>query len=125
MFAVFAARSSTEDPLSALQVGERPSPQVPDGWARVRLRAASLNHHDVWSLRGVGLAADRLPMILGCDAAGVTEDGREVIVHAVINDPGFTGVDDTYDPGRTLLSERYPGVLAEQVRVPPGNLVDK
>jgi NADPH:quinone reductase-like Zn-dependent oxidoreductase len=38
----------------------------------VDLRAAGLNHHDVWSLMGVGLAADRLPMILGCDGAGST-----------------------------------------------------
>ena len=26
-------------------------------------------------------------MILGCDAAGVDEDGNEVVVHAVISDP--------------------------------------
>ena len=64
-------------------------------------------------------------MILGCDAAGVTEDGREVIVHAVINDPDFTGVDETYDPRRSLLSERYPGTFAGPVRVPAANLVDK
>ena len=85
---------------------------MPDGWVSVQVRAAALNHHDVWSLRGVGLPADRLPMILGCDAAGVAPDGREVIVYAVINDPGFTGTDATYDPRRSLLSERYPGTFA-------------
>jgi len=58
-----------------------------DGWARVRLRAASLNHHDLWTLRGVGIRAEQLPMILGCDAAGIDEDGNEVVVHAVIADP--------------------------------------
>ena len=83
-----------------------------------------MNAHDVWSLRGVGLAADRLPMILGCDAAGVTEDGRAVIVYAVVNDPDFVGSDATYDPKRSLLSERYPGTLAAQVRVPAANLID-
>ena len=51
---------------------------MPADWVEVEVRAAALNHHDVWSLRGVGLPADRLPMILGCDAAGVTADGREV-----------------------------------------------
>jgi NADPH:quinone reductase-like Zn-dependent oxidoreductase len=100
-------------------------PEVPAGWVRVEVRAAALNHHDVWALRGVGLAADRLPMVLGCDAAGVTGDGREVIVHAVINDPDFAGSDDTYDPRRSLLSERYPGTLATEVWVPAGNLVEK
>jgi NADPH:quinone reductase-like Zn-dependent oxidoreductase len=125
MLAVYAAGADAAQPLNALTIGEVEPGAVPADWVTVQVRAAALNHHDVWSLRGVGLAADRLPMILGCDAAGVTEHGREVIVHAVINDPGFNGADDTYDPKRTLLSELYPGVLAEQVRVPAGNLVDK
>jgi NADPH:quinone reductase-like Zn-dependent oxidoreductase len=64
-------------------------------------------------------------MILGCDAAGIGPGGREVIVHAVVNDPDFVGSDATYDPRRSLLSERYPGTLAQQVWVPAGNLVDK
>ena len=63
-------------------------------------------------------------MVLGCDAAGVTEDGRPVIVYAVVNDPDFVGSDATYDPQRSLLSERYPGTFATQVRVPAGNLID-
>jgi NADPH:quinone reductase-like Zn-dependent oxidoreductase len=111
--------------LAALRVQDIEPPEVPVGWVPVQVRAAALNHHDVWSLRGVGLAAGQLPMVLGCDAAGVTEDGREVIVHAVVNDPDFSGADDTYDPRRSLLSERYPGTLAAQVRVPAANLVDK
>ena len=84
MLAVYAARQSADDPLSGLEVGERPEPEPREGWTTVTLKTAGLNHHDVWSLRGVGLAADRLPMILGCDGAGVDEDGNEVIVHAVV-----------------------------------------
>ena len=80
--------------MQALEVGDVRRGDPPEGWVSVSVRAAALNHHDVWSLRGVGLPADRLPMILGCDAAGVTEDGREVIVHAVINDPSFAGDDE-------------------------------
>jgi NADPH:quinone reductase-like Zn-dependent oxidoreductase len=125
MLAAYAARADPADPLSALRVGDIDPPQVPADWVTVNVRAAALNHHDVWSLRGVGLAADRLPMILGCDAAGLTEDGREVIIHAVINDPAFVGSDATYDPARSLLSERYPGVFCTQGRVPAANLVDK
>ena len=124
MLAAYAARISPDDPLSALEVGERPAPEVPDGWARVRVKAASLNHHDVWSLRGVGLPAERLPMILGCDAAGLDDDGNEVVVHAVIGDPDFRG-DETMDPKRSLLSERYQGTLADEVVVPRRNLVPK
>jgi NADPH:quinone reductase-like Zn-dependent oxidoreductase len=124
MFAVYAEKFSTEDPLSGLVVGERPDPEVPDGWARVTVKAASLNHHDLWSLRGVGLREEQLPMILGCDAAGLDEDGNEVVVHAVINDPHWAG-DQTLDPKRSLLSERYQGTFAEHVVVPRANVVPK
>ncbi|KRE61255.1 zinc-binding dehydrogenase [Nostocoides sp. Soil756] len=124
MLAAFAKSQSAADPLSGLEVAERPDPQARDGWTTVRVRAAALNHHDVWSLRGVGLPADRLPMVLGCDAAGTTEDGTEVLVHAVVASPGWTG-DETLDPKRTLLSELYDGTLAELVAVPTANLVPK
>ncbi len=124
MLAAYAARQSADDPLSGLVVGELPDREIPVGWARVRVKAAALNHHDIWSLRGVGLAGDRLPMILGCDAAGVDDDGNEVIVHAVIASPGWSG-DETLDPRRSLLSELYQGALAEQVVVPRHNLVPK
>jgi NADPH:quinone reductase-like Zn-dependent oxidoreductase len=125
MLAAYAARADAEAPLEALVVGDIDPPEPPAGWVRVQVIAAALNHHDVWSLCGVGLPADRLPMILGCDAAGVTDDGREVIVHAVINSPTFMGLDPIYDPQRSLLSERYSGTFATYVWVPPINLVDK
>jgi NADPH:quinone reductase-like Zn-dependent oxidoreductase len=124
MLAARAIAASLEDPLSALEVGEVDEPVVPEGWALVEVRAVSLNHHDVWSLRGIGLPADRLPMIIGCDAAGLDADGNEVIVHAVIGDPDFPG-GEIIDPGRTLLSELHPGTLAERVAVPRRNLVPK
>jgi NADPH:quinone reductase-like Zn-dependent oxidoreductase len=124
VLAAYAARTDPKDPLSALEIGERPEPEVPEGWTTVTVRAASLNHHDLWSLRGVGLPAERLPMILGCDAAGIDEDGTEVVVHAVISDPSWRG-DETMDPKRSLLSERHPGTLAERVAVPKRNVVPK
>ncbi len=125
MFAVTAARIDPGDPLAGLEVGERPDPEPEDGWAIVTVRAAALNHHDVWTLRGVGIPADRLPIVLGCDAAGVTEDGTEVVVHSVIGDPAAGGGDETLDPRRSLLSERYDGTFAERVAVPKRNLVPK
>src|SRR6188472_962908 len=124
MFAVYAESFSKEDPLSGLVVGERPEPEVPDGWTTVTVRAAALNHHDLWSLRGVGLREEQLPMILGCDAAGTDEDGNEVVVHAVISDPAWSG-DETLDPKRSLLSERYQGTMAAKVAVPRRNVVPK
>lgn len=124
MLAVFAAAIDRDDPLAGLVVGERPEPVVPPGWTVVQVQAASVNHHDVWSLRGVGLPAERLPMILGCDAAGIDEDGRAVIVHSVVASADWTG-DETMDPARSLLSERHQGTFAERVAVPLRNLVPK
>jgi NADPH:quinone reductase-like Zn-dependent oxidoreductase len=63
-------------------------------------------------------------MILGCDAAGVDEDGNEVIVHSVVSDDAWRG-DETLDPRRSLLSERYQGTFAERVAVPRRNLIAK
>lgn len=125
MLAAYAARLNNDDPLSALEVGDIDAPGVPEGWITVDVKAAALNHHDIWSLRGVGLAEDKLPMILGCDAAGVAPDGSEVIVHSVIGDGSKTGGDETLDPKRSLLSEVYPGTLAERVSVPAGNVIPK
>jgi NADPH:quinone reductase-like Zn-dependent oxidoreductase len=122
MFAVYAEKFSADDPLSGLVVGERPEPEVPEGWTTVTVKAAALNHHDLWSLRGVGLREEQLPMILGCDAAGVDEDGNDVLIHAVISDPAWHG-DETEDPRRSLLSERYQGTFADRVAVPRANLV--
>jgi NADPH:quinone reductase-like Zn-dependent oxidoreductase len=124
MLAVTATSQSDTDPLSGLTVGERPEPTAPDGWAKVRVRAAALNHHDLFSLRGVGLSAEQLPMILGGDAAGIDEDGNEVVVHSVIADADAYP-DETLDPKRNLLSEKYDGTLAEFVTVPKRNLVPK
>ena len=124
MRAVYAAAQSATDPLSGLVIGGRPDPVARPGWTTVTLRAAGLNHHDIWSLKGVGLPADRLPMILGCDGAGVDEAGREVIVHAVVSSPEWLG-DETLDPRRSLLSEVHDGTLADRVAVPVGNLVPK
>jgi NADPH:quinone reductase-like Zn-dependent oxidoreductase len=125
MFAATAARFNPDDPISGLELGEHAEPSPPDGWTTVTVRAASLNHHDVWTLRGVGISADRLPMILGCDAAGLDAEGNEVVVHGVVTDPGAVAADETLDPARSLLSERYDGTFAERVAVPRRNLIPK
>ena len=124
MFAVYAESFSSDEPLSGLRVGERPDPVAESGWTTIDVKAAALNHHDLWSLKGVGLKEDALPMTLGCDAAGLDEDGNEVVVHAVVSDPSWTG-DETLDPKRSLLSERYQGTFADKVVVPRRNVVPK
>ncbi len=124
MFAVYASEPNSEDPLASLQVGERPDPEVADGWVPVTVRAASLNMHDLFTLRGVGIQPERFPMILGCDGAGTLPDGTEVVIHSVISSPGWVG-DETLDPNRTLLTEKHPGTFADTVVVPQRNVLPK
>jgi NADPH:quinone reductase-like Zn-dependent oxidoreductase len=128
MRAAFASAINPDDPLAALTIGEIEPPPTPDDWVTVNVQASALNHHDLWSLRGVGLPSERLPMILGCDAAGFDPEGKPVVIHAVIGggpsgEPTIS--DETMDPKRTLLSELYPGTLADQVRVPRRNIIPK
>ncbi|HZQ29265.1 MAG TPA: zinc-binding dehydrogenase [Acidimicrobiales bacterium] len=125
MFSATASSTSADDPLSGLTLGDHPDPEVPEGWVAVSVRAAALNHHDIWTLRGIGIRDEQLPIVLGCDAAGVLADGSEVVVHAVIGDPDAGGGDETLDPKRSLLSEKYDGTFAETVVVPRRNVIPK
>jgi NADPH:quinone reductase-like Zn-dependent oxidoreductase len=125
MRAAYASAFNPDNPLDGLVVGERPEPEPRPGWTTVQVKAASLNHHDLWTLRGVGIKESQLPMILGGDAAGIdTATGQEVVVHAVISAEDWLG-DETQDPTRSLLSEKHQGTLAELVTVPTRNLLPK
>jgi NADPH:quinone reductase-like Zn-dependent oxidoreductase len=124
MLAAFVSTPAPKDPLSVLEVGDRPEPEAPEGWATIQVKAVSLNHHDLFSLQGIGLPQERMPMILGTDAAGIDEDGNEVVVHGVVASPDWTG-DETLDPKRTLFSELHQGTMAEKVVVPKRNVLPK
>ncbi len=124
MRAAYVKEPNPSDPLAALVVGTRPRPRLRPGWTRVQVKAVSLNHHDVFSLRGVGLPPASLPMILGCDAAGVDDRGRDVVVHSVVTSDGWHGP-PLLDPRLSILSEVAQGTLADYVDVPSGNLVQK
>lgn len=132
MRAVYAQDINPQHPLEALAVGELPTPRLPYGWTRIRTRAVSVNHHDVWSLKGVGLSADMTPMILGTDVCGVLEEepegrtglkaGDEVVAYTVI---GADGAGVAAGERRTILSEKYPGTMADKTQVPAANLFAK
>ena len=74
MKAVYATGTNYDNPLSMLEVGDMPEPETKPFWSTIRVKSASVNHHDVWSLQGVGLADEQTPMILGTDAAGVLQE---------------------------------------------------
>jgi NADPH:quinone reductase-like Zn-dependent oxidoreductase len=125
MLAATITRVDAADPLAGLAVGDHAEPVAPEGWSRVRVRAASVNHHDLWTLRGVaGRRGAPLPRVLGSDAAGTDEAGRDVIIHALVNDPAWEG-DEVLDPRVSMLSDFHDGTLAECVVVPSRNLLTK
>src|SRR5437764_15286613 len=105
MLAVTMAHADASDPLTGLRVGEHPGPAPDDdGWSVVDVKAASLNHHDIWSLRGHGPKQAPLPRVLGSDGAGVDETGRDVVIHALVNDPDWSG-EEVLDPRVSMLSD--------------------
>jgi NADPH:quinone reductase-like Zn-dependent oxidoreductase len=120
VFAITASRFSADAPLEGLEIGDHPDPTPAPGWEVVEVRAASLNHHDLWTLRGVGIREERLPIVLGCDAAGIASDGREVLVHSVIA-PADGDETSTF----SILSEQHDGTFADKVAVPARNLIAK
>jgi zinc-binding alcohol dehydrogenase/oxidoreductase len=99
------------------------SPVAGAGEAIVQVYAAALNHRDVWIQRGQ-YAGLRYPIIVGSDGAGVdVATGKEVII-----DPSLHWGDAAAfqsPAGFNVLGLPDDGTLAEYVRVPAGNLVEK
>jgi NADPH:quinone reductase-like Zn-dependent oxidoreductase len=124
MRGAWAASGNMEDPLSDLRNDVWRIPQVPEGWIRVKVVAASLNYHDIFTLRGIGMFPLTFPLILGNEAAGTLDDGTEVVVYPVMGNPDFDG-EITHDPDRHVLGEKTQGSLAEFVIVPEGNVIKK
>jgi NADPH:quinone reductase-like Zn-dependent oxidoreductase len=116
-------------PPEVLRLEELPDPVPAAGQARVRLRAAGLNHRDVWQRVGY---PGPLPMILGSDGAGVVDAvsdradegwlGQEVAIN-----PGLHWGDreDCHAHGFEILGNPTRGTYAEAVLVPVANLAPK
>jgi NADPH:quinone reductase-like Zn-dependent oxidoreductase len=121
--------------LDAVQVADVPDAPVPKtGEVRVAIRAAALNHLDLFVADGLPGTAERFPHIVGADGAGVIESvGREVksltVGDRVMINPGIS--DYTCEFCRAgehslcvsyrLLGEHLPGTMAELVTVPAHN----
>jgi NADPH:quinone reductase-like Zn-dependent oxidoreductase len=102
-----------------------PDPIPPADHVVVTVGATSINMHDLWSMRGVGVRPDQFPMVLGGDIAGWDEDGNEIIVTGSFGNPDLGHGDESMDPDRALVSERFPGAFAEKTIVPRRNLLPK
>jgi zinc-binding alcohol dehydrogenase/oxidoreductase len=108
-----------------------PDPQPGPGEVVVCLRAAALNHRDVWIRKGL-YAGIKLPIIVGSDGAGTVSAvgpnsdpkliGREVIIN-----PGLDWGDDerAQSPHFRILGLPDDGTYAEFVKVPASSVFPK
>src|SRR5881392_4222819 len=110
-----------------LKLEDVPDPQPGSNEVIVRLKAAALNHRDVWIRRGQ-YAGIKLPAILGSDGAGeVVAAGNGVdpawLKQNVIINPGLDWGDDEHvqGPSFRILGLPDDGTYAEFVKVPVAN----
>jgi NADPH:quinone reductase-like Zn-dependent oxidoreductase len=124
MLAVYADKGDQKNPLAGLRVGEAPNPAIPEGWVRVKISHASLNRHDIFTLMGITAMPEGLafPIILGNDGAGKLDDGTEIGIYPIVNQPDFIN-NELMDPKIRLFSENIPGTFAEYVAVPKRNAI--
>jgi NADPH:quinone reductase-like Zn-dependent oxidoreductase len=122
MFAIYAAHADIDNPMSGLRAGERPDPQIPPGWGRIKITHASLNRHDLFTLRGITAHSEgiKFPMILGNDGAGTLDDGTPVVIYPVMGSDDWRD-NETLDPKWHILSEFLDGTFADYVTVPKRN----
>lgn len=101
-----------------LRLDEVEDPVAGPGEVLIRLKAASLNHLDIWLRQG--LPSVPKPRILGADGAGVVEalgegvDGFELGQRVVLN-PGLRN-------GAEIVGEHRDGTHAELIAVPRENV---
>jgi NADPH:quinone reductase-like Zn-dependent oxidoreductase len=110
-----------------VQITDVPAPELSAGTVRVELRAAALNHLDLFVVGGLPGLELPMPHVLGADGAGVVVEvgeGVEAVSPGdeVVLDPGLGSPDEE---GYALLGEMVPGTFAEQIVVPEENCFAK
>jgi len=120
-----AVRVSTPGGLEALQVVEVPDPVPGPGEQTLEIRAAGVNHLDLWVRRGLPVA--KYPIILGSDAAGIV---RETGRRAVLSPATSCGTCEFCASGDkplcvkyTIYGEHVNGTQAQFICVPAENLI--
>ncbi|MGH9368398.1 MAG: zinc-binding dehydrogenase [Thermoanaerobaculia bacterium] len=130
MKAIFLTEHGGND---VLRYGERPDPEPGPGEVRVALRAAALNHLDLFVRNGV--PGVTLPQIPGADGAGILEvagPGVEGLAPGdrVLLQPGLfcnacefcRGGEQSLCVRYGILGEHAPGTFAEKIVVPARNV---
>jgi NADPH2:quinone reductase len=130
MKAIFFTRHGGND---VLQYGDWPTPEPAAGQVRVAIRAAALNHLDIFARNGIPDVP--LPQIPGADGAGIVDAVGEGVTgftpgDRVLLQPGlFCGHCEFCLAGEQslcvtfrILGEHVPGTFAEYVVVPAANV---
>jgi NADPH:quinone reductase-like Zn-dependent oxidoreductase len=107
---VKAVRIHEDGGPEVLRYEDAPDPEPGPDDILIHLRAASLNHLDVWVRRG--LPSVPKPRILGADGAGVDDSGRRVLIN-----PGIEHGDRI-----TVIGEHTDGTHAELIAIPAPNV---
>src|SRR6202049_2196718 len=101
-------------------VGDYPTPQAGDGHVVIRVRAASFNYHDVFTVRGMPGIKVPLPVVIGLDMAGeIAEVGAGVARWKV----GDRGLVNPVHKVKGLMGEMLDGGMAEYCLVAADQLV--
>src|SRR6202171_2268994 len=124
MFAVYCQKPHSDEPMAGLVLGDRPEPKMPEGWVRVKVSHASLNRHDIFTLRGITSHEEGLtfPMILGNDGAGTLDDETPVVIYPVLVSDDWRG-GETLDPHWHIFGEFVQGPFADYVAMPRRNAI--
>src|ERR1700686_2413728 len=124
MFAVYCQKPHSDDPMAGFILGERAEPKIPEGGVRVKGSPASLNRHDIFTLRGITSHVEGItyPMILGNDGAGTLNDGTPVVIYREMGSDDCRG-DETLDPHWHIFSEFVQGTFADYVAMPKRNAI--
>ncbi len=117
-----------------LNFEEREVPQPGPGQVRVRVLAAGVNHLDAWVRHGVPGHAFPLPIVPGCDGAGLIDAlgagvaglkvGQRIVVAPGVvegDDAATASGHDNLSPGYGIFGETRDGTCAEQIVIPARN----
>lgn len=121
---------TTDGPEStSVREVETPTPQA--GEVRVAIKAASINHRELFITHGQ-YPGMTVPTIMGCDGAGVIDMVGEGVTGASVGDEVVLYPARQWGPNREapaadfgLLGMPFPGTIAEYVCVPVDNLAPK
>ncbi|HEV2669916.1 MAG TPA: zinc-binding dehydrogenase [Gemmatimonadales bacterium] len=121
------------DKLQIKEIPDAPAPQA--GEVRVAIRAAALNHLDLFVAAGLPGTAERFPFVVGADGAGVVESvGPDVSAvrsgDRVMLNPGISDYscefclagEHSLCVNYRLLGEHLPGTMAELITIPVHNV---